>query len=75
MKLTDAQLKQFDEEGWIFIPDCFSPEEVAVLNAEGEKIYAEEREEVWRKRRALQGRHLPLISTTRRLAFLDVIHA
>ena len=49
MKLTDAQLKQFDEEGWIFIPDCFSPEEVAVLNAEGEKIYGEEREEVWRE--------------------------
>ena len=60
MKLTDAQLKQFDEEGWIFIPDCFSPEEVAVLNAEGEKIYGEEREEVWRETSA---RRLPRIST------------
>lgn len=49
MKLNDQQLKQFDEEGWIFLPDCFSPEEVAVLREEGEKIYASDREEVWRE--------------------------
>ncbi|MGI9411718.1 MAG: phytanoyl-CoA dioxygenase family protein [Hyphomicrobiaceae bacterium] len=49
MKLTDQQLKQFDEEGWIFIPDCFSEEEVAVLSSEAEKIYAVDREEVWRE--------------------------
>ena len=49
MKLTQEQLDQFNEEGWIFLPDCFSPEEVAVLRDEGEKIYAEDREEVWRE--------------------------
>lgn len=49
MKLTDEQIKQFDEEGWIFLPECFSPEEVAVLKAEAENIYAEERPEVWRE--------------------------
>ena len=49
MKLTQEQIDQFDEEGWIFLPDCFSPEEVAVLREEGEKIYAEDREEVWRE--------------------------
>ncbi|MGI9524228.1 MAG: phytanoyl-CoA dioxygenase family protein [Hyphomicrobiaceae bacterium] len=49
MKLTDAQLEQFEEEGWIFLPDCFSPTEIAVLRDEAEKIYAEDREEVWRE--------------------------
>ncbi len=49
MKLTQAQLDHFNEEGWILLENCFSPEEVAVLNAEGEKIYAEDREEVWRE--------------------------
>ena len=24
MKLTEAQLDQFNEQGWIFLPDCFS---------------------------------------------------
>ncbi len=50
MKLTDAQIAQFEEEGWIFLPECFSPEEVAVLKAEAENIYAEDREEVWREK-------------------------
>ena len=49
MKLNDEQLKRFKEEGWIFLPDCFSPDEVAVLREEGEKIYAEDRKEVWRE--------------------------
>ena len=49
MKLNDAQLKQFEEEGWIFLPNCFSEEEVAVLKAEATKIYAEDRPEVWRE--------------------------
>jgi ectoine hydroxylase len=49
MKLTDEQIAHFNEEGWIFLPDCFSPEEVAVLREEGEKIYATDREEVWRE--------------------------
>ena len=49
MKLNDAQLKQFEDEGWIFLPDCFSEEEVEVLKAEAENIYAEDREEVWRE--------------------------
>ena len=34
MKLTEEQLKQFDEEGWIFFPECFSAEEIAVLRTE-----------------------------------------
>lgn len=50
MKLTEAQLKQFDEEGWIFLPECFSKEEVAALKAEADNIYAQDREEVWREK-------------------------
>ena len=49
MKLTDAQITQFEEEGWIFLPECFSPEEITVLKAEAENIYKEDREEVWRE--------------------------
>lgn len=50
MKLTDAQLKEFDEQGWIFLPECFSQEEVAVLRTEAERIFDEDREEVWREK-------------------------
>ncbi len=49
MNLTNDQLKHFDEEGWIFLPDCFSPEEVAALTKEAEGIYDEDRPEVWRE--------------------------
>ena len=49
MKLTDQQIKQFKDEGWIFLPDCFSEEEVAVLKSEAENIYDEDRPEVWRE--------------------------
>ncbi|MCT8974861.1 phytanoyl-CoA dioxygenase family protein [Microbaculum marinisediminis] len=49
MKLTDQQLRDFDESGYLFLPDCFSEAEVAVLREEAEKIYAQDREEVWRE--------------------------
>ena len=49
MKLTDDQLQQFNEEGWVFLPECFSAEEVAVLKAEANNIYDEDRPEVWRE--------------------------
>tara|TARA_B100000686_G_scaffold46051_1_gene49136 strand:- start:88 stop:894 length:807 start_codon:yes stop_codon:yes gene_type:complete len=50
MKLSKEQLEQFDREGWIFLPDLFSSEEVAVLNGELPKIFAMQREEVWREK-------------------------
>ena len=49
MDLTSDQIKQFDEEGWVFLPECFSLDEVAVLKSEAERIYDEERPEVWRE--------------------------
>ena len=34
MKLTPEQLKHFDEEGYLFFPNYFSPEEIdAILSA------------------------------------------
>ena len=50
MKLTDAQVRQFNEEGWLFLPDLFTLDEVAVLNGEAEGIYAHDRPEVWREK-------------------------
>ena len=40
MQLTRQQLRQFAEEGYLFLPGCFSEEEVAVLRDEAEQIYA-----------------------------------
>src|SRR5690606_34480934 len=49
MKLTAGQLAEFDEQGYLHLPDCFSDEEIAVLRAEAEEIYKSDREEVWRE--------------------------
>jgi ectoine hydroxylase len=49
MKLTAAQLKEFDEQGYLILPDCFSAEEIAALRSEADRIYASKREEVWRE--------------------------
>ena len=50
MPLAAQQLTQFAEEGYLFRPDCFSEEEVAVLRDEAEAIYASDRQEVWREK-------------------------
>lgn len=49
MRLTDAQLAQFDKDGYLFFPGHFSPEEAALLKHEADNVYAMEREEVWRE--------------------------
>ena len=50
MKLTPEQIRQFEEEGYFFLPSCFSDEEVAVLRDEAEEIYKSNRPEVWREK-------------------------
>ena len=45
MKLTPAQLEEYDREGYLFFPGLFSPAETAMLNAEVPKLYAEQRVE------------------------------
>ncbi|HQT59755.1 MAG TPA: phytanoyl-CoA dioxygenase family protein [Acidiphilium sp.] len=50
MKLTQQQIEDFHREGWLFLPELFSPEEVALLKCESEAIYREHRPEVWREK-------------------------
>ncbi|MDE2581118.1 MAG: phytanoyl-CoA dioxygenase family protein [Rhodospirillales bacterium] len=50
MRLTDTQLAQFHTEGWLFLPELFSPEEVAVLRTEAQAIFRTERQEIWREK-------------------------
>jgi ectoine hydroxylase len=50
MRLTPAQIAQFEEEGYLFLPDVFSLEEMAIINAEVPAILATDREEVWEEK-------------------------
>ena len=45
MKLSDAQVAQFQEQGFLVFPDLFSGEEVAILKGEVPALYAERRPE------------------------------
>ena len=45
MKLTAEQLRQFDEEGYLFFPDYFSPEETEILKSEIPGVFQQRREE------------------------------
>jgi ectoine hydroxylase len=49
MILTDAQLQQFDELGYLMLPDVFSRDEMAVVNSDLPRIYGMDRDEVWRE--------------------------
>jgi ectoine hydroxylase len=49
MRLTAAQLQEFDEQGYLILPGCFSETEIAALRSEAQRIYATERQEVWRE--------------------------
>ena len=37
MKLTQQQIDDFNREGWLFLPELFSPEEVALSRARGRR--------------------------------------
>lgn len=50
MKLTPQQIKQFDDDGYLFLPKCFSEIEVAALRTEAEGIYDQDRPQVWREK-------------------------
>ena len=50
MGLTQKQLKEFGELGYVLMPNCFSGQEIAVLRSEPESIYASNFEEVWREK-------------------------
>ena len=48
--LTPQQVRQFQEEGYLFLPDTFRDEEIAVLRDEAELIYRQDRPEIWREK-------------------------
>lgn len=50
MKLSAEDLKKFDEEGYLFFPGKFTPQEAALMKQEADKIYAMDRKEVWREK-------------------------
>ncbi len=50
MKLDDEQLARFDELGYLFIPDCFTPAETELLRRASSDVLATQREEVWREK-------------------------
>jgi len=50
MQLTPKQVADFDAQGYLFFPECFAEEEVALLRAEAENILKTERQEIWREK-------------------------
>jgi hypothetical protein len=74
MQLTAQQLEQFAEEGYLFLPGCFSEREVAILRDEAERIYASDRQEVWREKTGRRAPPSPPILTTKRSAYWARIH-
>ena len=50
MQLSPQQLKAFDDQGYVFLPNCFADEEVALMRSEGEDILTADRQEVWREK-------------------------
>ena len=50
MRLSADQLKAFDERGYVFFPNCFSEEEIALLRLEAENVLKQDRQEVWREK-------------------------
>ena len=50
MKLTAEQIREFDQQGYVFFPNCFSEEEIALMRIEGDRILKADREEVWREK-------------------------
>lgn len=50
MQLTPQQLKDFDELGYLFLPECFSADEIALLKQEAAQVLAQQRPEIWREK-------------------------
>src|SRR2546422_11561238 len=50
MNLPPEQIESFHGEGWLFLPELFSQEEVDFLAREAVSIYDANRPEVWREK-------------------------
>ena len=49
MKLSPEQITQFNEQGYLFFPGQFTPQEAALMHTAARDVYAMSREEVWRE--------------------------
>ena len=68
MRLSSDQIRLFDEQGFLFFPDCFSEEEVVLLRSEADEILRSHRQEVWREKTGPRVPLLPRIPITSRFA-------
>ena len=50
MLLSDTDIAEFHETGYLFRPNTFTEQEAAVLREAAKEVYALEREEVWREK-------------------------
>ncbi|SDV47112.1 phytanoyl-CoA dioxygenase family protein [Chitinasiproducens palmae] len=50
MRLDEQQLAQFDELGYLFLPECFPREQVEAIRQASNEIFREQRPEIWRER-------------------------
>ncbi len=64
MQLTDAQITEFQEVGYLFLPEQFTHEEITPLRLEADRIFALDREEVWRETSGVARPLLPGASET-----------
>ena len=49
MHLSAEQLSQFESEGYLFLPEVFTPQEAGLLHTGAGEVFAMQREEVWRE--------------------------
>jgi ectoine hydroxylase len=49
MELTDAQIAEFHQQGYLFLPEQFTREEIAPLRKEADCVFALDRQEIWRE--------------------------
>ena len=49
MRLSQQQLADFDRDGYLFLPGCFTADEAAVLREAAREVFALDRQEVWRE--------------------------
>src|SRR5215472_4009209 len=68
MQLSADQLRDFDEQGYLFFPNCFSEEEIALLRDDAEAILKLDRQEVWREKTGAPRTAFAAHTSTRRSA-------
>ena len=52
MKLTNSQIAQFRDDGFLILPSLFSPDEIEILRADLPRLFAERRPENFREKRS-----------------------